>query len=696
MSDRMKKIIYFCMPLLIVVAVFVVLGMGKRITFCDEIYTYTITNSDKLLDQYEVNSWMSGPVLNNALLHDGGDSFGRMLRQVKGDMVHPPIYYALMYISSCLFSGRFSIWAGLLVNLGALLVSAAVIWLIIYRFFNSEALSALAVILYVTNQSTLSDAMLIRMYMVYTMFVLLFFYANVILHNGESGAAMSGTDSLGTSDAAHTSDAVHTSDMKKTQIWRYVFLGACTVGGFLTQYYFAIIAVLFFLVELVRAIRIKRIKDAVIYLITMVSSVAVSTLLWNFWIRAVLGNTHAGAMKESALGLFDNLKKLWLGYMMLMNSVFQAGQYVFAIMVPAIIIAGLVLARKAKSVSEANNKETGCLSIMRWSAVGFAVAVIYAGIVRVITPEYLTSTRYYYAVDALMLVAFLTAVFYVTGCVVNYASGRTGGRLSDDKQGSANGYKLVCVILSTAAVIISVVLCNSMNGIDYYTDSKTYDTNREPLTQYADVPWVIGGADSWLIDTCITDFVIPQRIVRLLNTEAAPSDLFEGIDEFVFAEYNPENNEALTERNLYYFALLTDKELSYEKITTSKELTYYYCKVQDRDAMEMQEIRDFIAGSLDCLWIIVNDDGWYRVGDILEDGQQVDTIRVDSTTPYDETQALAGYDKAVIAVSILDLNKTPEDIGVYYMIGSTGRFFKANYVGQTRGVMLFSCDLVTE
>ena len=59
---KSKKITYitaFLCMMAVVAALFFFWGNGKRITFCDEVYTYTIVNSRSLI-QFTVNDWMSG------------------------------------------------------------------------------------------------------------------------------------------------------------------------------------------------------------------------------------------------------------------------------------------------------------------------------------------------------------------------------------------------------------------------------------------------------------------------------------------------------------------------------------------------------------------------------------------------------------------------------------------------------------
>lgn len=58
-------------------AVFIVAASGKRIQFCDEVFSYTITNSDSPLYQLDENVWYTQEEFADKLTHTGTDSLGQ-------------------------------------------------------------------------------------------------------------------------------------------------------------------------------------------------------------------------------------------------------------------------------------------------------------------------------------------------------------------------------------------------------------------------------------------------------------------------------------------------------------------------------------------------------------------------------------------------------------------------------------------
>ena len=85
--------------LIISAVIFFVTANGKRIQFCDEMFSYTITNSDSPLYQFAENEWYNSEQVADKLTHTAGDSLKQTFAMVKQDFVHPPLYYVMFYIS---------------------------------------------------------------------------------------------------------------------------------------------------------------------------------------------------------------------------------------------------------------------------------------------------------------------------------------------------------------------------------------------------------------------------------------------------------------------------------------------------------------------------------------------------------------------------------------------------------------------
>ena len=167
--------------LIISAVIFFVTANGKRIQFCDEMFSYTITNSYSPLYQFAENEWYNSEQVADKLTHTAGDSLKQTFAMVKQDFVHPPFYYVMFYISSVISGGHFSKWTGLAVNFVFFMGTVVFIWLICERLFKSSWVSFAATMIYVVNKSTLSAITVIRMYMMMTFFLAAFVYLNILV-----------------------------------------------------------------------------------------------------------------------------------------------------------------------------------------------------------------------------------------------------------------------------------------------------------------------------------------------------------------------------------------------------------------------------------------------------------------------------------------------------------------------------------
>ncbi len=129
--------------------------------------------------------------------------------------VHPPLFYFAVHTISILFYGHFSKYIIFTINLIFFIASFLVIKQIMEKL-DKEYLALPAIILYGLSIGGLSTILFQRMYMMLTFFVLLFISANCDIVNNDF-------------------------EINKKE---WIKLGFITVLGFLTQYYFCIIAVI--------------------------------------------------------------------------------------------------------------------------------------------------------------------------------------------------------------------------------------------------------------------------------------------------------------------------------------------------------------------------------------------------------------------------------------------------------------------
>lgn len=181
------------------------------------------------------------------------DNYLNMVSIYKNQAIdnHPPVFYVLAHFSSILFGGNFTKYSIFLVNIIAFLLSCIVIKKI-FKTMNKENLTIPTIILYGLSMGTISMVLYQRMYMVLTLFILLYFYYSIKIYINEFNID------------------------KKLMIK----LGLVTVFGFLTQYFFVFYAAVIFLIIAIAMIKNKKYKNLAKYVIMHVIYAAIGIILF--------------------------------------------------------------------------------------------------------------------------------------------------------------------------------------------------------------------------------------------------------------------------------------------------------------------------------------------------------------------------------------------------------------------------------
>lgn len=516
--ERKKDYILCVVSAVIGIVIFAVAGINKRITFCDEVYTYMIVNSSNAAYQFADGEWYTREQVTDMLAHTGTDSVVQMLRNVKGDP-HPPLYYGLVYIASLIGGANLTRWTALSVNGLMYIGTIVMLWLAVYKAAGSSIAASVSALVYALNAGVISDAMLLRMYMQLSFFTIAFAYVTLLLYKD------------------------------KDRMLYYVLLGIIAAGGFLTQYYFCFIAIFFFCVWLVYNLVKKSYKRIVKYLVSMVCAVAADTIVWHYWIGTLLSNNNSEAIRENALNFANLANSLFRGIMTVQLVLFQRW-YIAGAVIALCIVAFTLLSKKAAQIFPEIRLYVGTLAI---------VVFLYAVVVYQLTPSYLMSGRYFYAAVCLELMLLAVCVSVL---VRAYAPDKTMGKVA----------KSVAAVVCVAVDIIILVFGY---GIDYYTDASEYDKQTEVLEEYANIPWVLCGDENWQLTANFFDYAIPEKIMRITDeSEYREEPLLENADSFlVAARTNDENSGG--DAALYYYIGCTGRFVRSELLMERNGVSYY-------------------------------------------------------------------------------------------------------------------------
>ena len=166
--------------------------------------------------------------------------------------VHPPLFYFVVHIVSCLFFGTFSKYIIFLINL-VFFLGTCVILIKIMKKLCKNNLEIPTLILYGFSIGAISTVMFQRMYMMLTFFTVYFLYTNLKIYYN---------------------DFTLNKSLK-------IELCIITILGFLTQYYFCVYAAFVAIIMLILmfAKKISK-KDIVTYIMQFVKSAIIGVILF--------------------------------------------------------------------------------------------------------------------------------------------------------------------------------------------------------------------------------------------------------------------------------------------------------------------------------------------------------------------------------------------------------------------------------
>ena len=372
---RKNACFFLCMTIIFIFMIYQC--TQKKGTFVDELLTYDLSNRQSPRVEYMVSyitSTSPSSVWNdiNDILKNGKensriykdlkkmekqqeevsfwhdkDYFSRFITAEKGHRFDflsvmynavydsaPPFYYYWIHFICSLFPGTFSLWYGLAVNILFLMLTCGLLYYLTKKYFGGTKYAFLIALCYAMSIGGISTLFIIRMYAIYTFFVLAFLGINLhIAHNGFSFT-------------------------KKSRI-AYVL---CAVLGFYTQYYFiifagiligTIIAFLFFQKE-----GRGKIKP---YFTASLAAAVISLVIWPFSIKHIFFDSFGSSTFSNAAS-GDFLHKVTVYLKIVADSLF-AGQPILLALFSLAAIAGILwILRKYKT---GNDKKLPYISLLK-------------------------------------------------------------------------------------------------------------------------------------------------------------------------------------------------------------------------------------------------------------------------------------------------------------------------------------------
>lgn len=320
----------------IIYLIFVVLQMSvclffahqKQAFYCDEIFSYGLSNSENyaFLDKsasmkYGNNGWVTKKFYDDYVNIDKTEPFSfKAAYHNQEQDVHPPAYYMLLHMASY-FTDHLSKWPGIVLNLLFLLLFDLMFIYIANNVFSDHKKSLFALALYSLTSAGLSNILFIRMYFLLTFLIMIFLALNIqIMKN------------------------------KQIKIRDFLLLFGLLVVGGLTHYYFYVFAFVISLSVGLGFLHRKQITDTFWY-----GSALLLGFIFNINVfPATVSQIFTKDRGEEVIFKISRLGRFWIGkYINFINYYMTGALFYFLI-----FIAMLILFYKIFSIKKENIKNS--------------------------------------------------------------------------------------------------------------------------------------------------------------------------------------------------------------------------------------------------------------------------------------------------------------------------------------------------
>lgn len=353
--------------LLLQISMFISAGISKKGFFVDELWSYGLSNSYYNPHIYSrpvftEDQYLSPEYFRDYLEVTGEDAFSydSVMYNQEND-AHPPLFYLVLHTISSVFMNRFSKWFGIVPNIFYFVATAIALYFLSCKLLKNKYMALVPEVIWGFSTQTVSYVILIRMYMLFAMFVVL----NCLVHS----------DFL--------------TEGKRWGWRRLLALFGVTLGGCLTQYYYYIFAFFLSAVTSLMMWRKKQWREFMKYAGVMFSGIIAAWVIFPGIVktlqfgrgREAVGNLISGENYPVRLGAYwGNLQdKMFYG----MN------RYLIALAVLCVIVNAAVYAYMRVYKKNVKDSSSGLAAAMT------VAVLLYMAIVIKIVP--FITDRYYFA-----------------------------------------------------------------------------------------------------------------------------------------------------------------------------------------------------------------------------------------------------------------------------------------------------------
>lgn len=516
MLDKIKEYIkdhyslLCCISIIIVILVALFFGFKKQGFYIDEYYVYTFANGTQLGMDIDVGEWNDTSPYVEQLISSGEENFrfSRVYKNVELYGVHPILYYYLIHFASSIISGVFSKWIGISVNICILIPILFLVKKIAWHISGgNEAVTLLTVLFYGLSPATISMVILVRMYLLLSLWTLLYAYIHVV-----------------------------NLERDHLSIGRFlvpVFL--CGFFGFLTQYFFVIVM---FFMTFVYAFYLlafcHRFKDTLIYGFTAFLSLICTYFVWPIsYYHIFIGYRGKGAMGQAID--FGGMGNRFVTHLQWMNKMVFGNLII--LFIPLLILGIIQILKRFIQIRKLGNKNV-LLSLSSTTRafvfLGIAALLDYLVLTQVALMEGgITCCRQMYTAYALFLLLIPTGIY----------------RLTENLQNR----KVQCLALPIMVLPISIVIL-----LGFVTKSVLFVYEDERIaTKYAedhpDSKVIIYQNDDGNYDSRMQEVIMYPKVffASVNDISSAEDDIIAGADELLVYMSTATDNSGVCFDSIY-------------------------------------------------------------------------------------------------------------------------------------------------
>lgn len=452
--------------ILLVLLFSVLWGVKKQGYYIDEYYVYTFANGTQVGIDINNGEWNDTSRFVDQLVSEGDENFNfqNTYRNVESG-VHPPMYYFLVHFMSSVFSGVFNKWIGISVNILLLIPIIILVKKLAWRLSGeNELITLITILLYGLSPVTVSMVILTRMYLLLSLWTLLYAY-------------------------------IHIRDLDRDKLSPRFLIPVfiCGFFGFLTQYFFVVIMFFItFVYMFYLLVFCRRVKDSVLYGITALLSLVSTYFVWPIsYYHIFMGHRGTGAFSQArdVHGIGSRLitQLSWLNKM-----VFSGLLPVFVI----ILIVGtyLLVIKCIRNKKDSQNLSIRMLTVSSRGMILLGIASLLDFVVLsqiALTEGGITCCRQIYTAYALFLVLIPSGVYKTFNAIKNKS-------------------RLLPVTLSILSVIAVICLGYLQKNVLFVYEDEMVETDY--AREHPDAKVVMFHADNGNYDSRIQELIMYPKV----------------------------------------------------------------------------------------------------------------------------------------------------------------------------------------